>query len=359
MSKDDEIKDTYEFYIDLLKKQKDMEINRLQKENAKLKEVLLKYTDENTTLVEERNEDKKGTSKDSYFCHAVFPSIRSIPVPIDLYELKRIPQLIDKVPLYIEKIKELENHVDQLARKVVKAGDTTLLRYDELKDLMFRAFFIDLENRAYNESIIRDKSDPYYEPGYLYEMTRVRWGEIISNRNVPCEICGDNRSTDKCHIIPRSLGGTIDSDNILVLCPTHHRLFDRFMLSKAEFASIKWELKSKASQYYVEKVTLPRIKQFWKRVEGKNYSPVDYYEHDEGDGPIYKYTLEIIMDCFKYKDVLSRNSILKVLDVNIREIGKELIKRMLKKRILIKDSKGYYLTLVDRSFDYDKIIEKY
>lgn len=49
-----------------------------------------------------------------------------------------------------------------------------------------------------------------------------------------CQICGEHRAVDYCHIVPASEGGPVSEDNCLVLCPTHHRLFDRDLLISCE-----------------------------------------------------------------------------------------------------------------------------
>jgi len=55
----------------------------------------------------------------------------------------------------------------------------------------------------------------------------------------PCDICGENRITHECHIIPRSEGGPLHRDNFFTLCPLHHHLFDHSRLNKTE-----WEILS-------------------------------------------------------------------------------------------------------------------
>jgi 5-methylcytosine-specific restriction endonuclease McrA len=42
-----------------------------------------------------------------------------------------------------------------------------------------------------------------------------------------CAICGwDEAPCDVCHIVARKHGGENAYDNVLMLCPNHHRLFD-------------------------------------------------------------------------------------------------------------------------------------
>ena len=53
-------------------------------------------------------------------------------------------------------------------------------------------------------------------------------------REIGCVVCGENRVTDAAHLIPRKRGGVRAVSNIVPLCPTHHRLYDRGKLSDEE-----------------------------------------------------------------------------------------------------------------------------
>ena len=90
-------------------------------------------------------------------------------------------------------------------------------------------------------------------------------------QNTPCEICGENRAIDACHIIPNHIGGNIAPGNVLWLCPTHHRLFDRFLLSKDEFDKIDWQSKSKASANFAYMVFRPIFEKTWEKMENGIY----------------------------------------------------------------------------------------
>lgn len=46
-----------------------------------------------------------------------------------------------------------------------------------------------------------------------------------------CQICGWDGPCDRAHIIPKSKGGTYKSNNVLILCPNCHRLYDYGLLS--------------------------------------------------------------------------------------------------------------------------------
>jgi len=80
----------------------------------------------------------------------------------------------------------------------------------------------------------------------------------------PCEVCGEDRVTHYCHIIPRSEGGVEDEKNYLYLCPNHHHLFDNNRLSKEEWQKIDFSRKIKASREYAQKIRLPILKKFWR-----------------------------------------------------------------------------------------------
>jgi predicted restriction endonuclease len=51
-----------------------------------------------------------------------------------------------------------------------------------------------------------------------------------------CAICGFDRVVELCHLVPASIGGTIHPHNIVALCPNHHTLMDRHLLTLEEEA---------------------------------------------------------------------------------------------------------------------------
>lgn len=80
----------------------------------------------------------------------------------------------------------------------------------------------------------------------------------------PCEICDEKRISNFCHVIPRSEGGDNDAGNMLVLCPTHHFLFDHARLTKAEFEAIDDGKLSESSRDYLHEVHRKRHELKWK-----------------------------------------------------------------------------------------------
>jgi hypothetical protein len=65
-----------------------------------------------------------------------------------------------------------------------------------------------------------------------------RQNQIFEEKYNPCDICGETRITHECHIVPRSEGGVYHSDNLVVLCPLHHHLFDHSCLSEDEWGKL-------------------------------------------------------------------------------------------------------------------------
>ena len=62
--------------------------------------------------------------------------------------------------------------------------------------------------------------------------------------HLPCEICGWNETTrDIHHIIPVSKGGKNTLDNVIVVCPNHHRMYHKHLISEeATNAALKLRL---------------------------------------------------------------------------------------------------------------------
>lgn len=54
-----------------------------------------------------------------------------------------------------------------------------------------------------------------------------------------CFLCGWNEaSNDVCHIIPVKDGGKESIENMILLCPNHHRMFDRKLIQREHLASL-------------------------------------------------------------------------------------------------------------------------
>ena len=236
--------------------------------------------------------------------------------PYDSEELKHIERLMDKIPVYKAKITELSKQIEALSRQATKASmfsDSQMIY-----QLIHKVFYIEVENRPFNCS----------ESEYISRLkAEIAWHGEIKNRNIPCEVCGENRSVDRCHIVPSKHGGTQDTNNLLFLCPTHHRLLDRFMLSKAEWAIIDWERKSTPSQQYATSVIFEAHKIFWTKLERHDFANIEPYHVNEK--AFARHVVDSIGQLFIPGRLVDRSSIDNILDINIREISTKIIDKLI------------------------------
>lgn len=88
-------------------------------------------------------------------------------------------------------------------------------------------------------------------------------------KNQQCIICDFERFVEIAHILPASLNGSYRSENILYLCPNHHRLFDSNMLSSEEEEIIYDQVLTALDSDNVNKIHTARFWRFlrhWKRL---------------------------------------------------------------------------------------------
>lgn len=254
--------------------------------------------------------------------------------PYDLEELKQIERLLEKVPVYQAKIAELSTAIEALARQAAKAGAFSDIQ--EIDKLITKASYIDCENRPFNSCDSRTIAQLKAE---------VVWHGEIKNRNIPCEVCGENRSIDRCHIIPSKFGGGGGPDNILFLCPTHHRLLDRFMLSKAEWAIIDWERKSVPSQNYASSVILEAHKVFWTKMDGGG-EPEKIRLYEINEKAFIRHVIEEIGELLIQGRPVKKSSIYGMLNPNTRAIGKSVIKHLIERGFIQQFKNGSQSMLI-------------
>lgn len=54
-----------------------------------------------------------------------------------------------------------------------------------------------------------------------------------------CALCGWSEGTcDVCHIVARKNGGRDEMDNVVILCPNHHRMFDSGKIAVEEIRAL-------------------------------------------------------------------------------------------------------------------------
>jgi len=64
-----------------------------------------------------------------------------------------------------------------------------------------------------------------------------------------CQICGERRALDFAHIKPASEGGPTTKENCLVLCPTHHRVYDSGQMTEEEFSQVLPKVRAAEALY--------------------------------------------------------------------------------------------------------------
>lgn len=168
----------------------------------------------------------------------------------------------------------------------------------------------------------------------LYDRTRHFPWDL--KQNTPCDICSENRAVDACHIIPASYGGSNNLCNILYLCPTYHRLFDRFMLMESEWQMLDFSGKSKVSANFAYHVLLPQMQEFWNRIDDGRYEKRGTYDHDINEDKILGIKEELIDEI---KDLIRVNPgiLLKQIELTAAADSKMVRKSisLLKKRHIV------------------------
>ena len=146
------------------------------------------------------------------------------------------------------------------------ACDRYLERLRDLNDkTQIHNLFVEFRNEMWHvmEEIYQELS-VYAKHNIKVKATpRVGMKWPISNPGDRCVICGENRIVDKCHIIPREHSGSSSMDNLILLCPTHHFLFDHGRLSKDEFMKIDVKDKLNDAREYFSTVRLKEHERQW------------------------------------------------------------------------------------------------
>jgi len=160
--------------------------------------------------------------------------------------LSRIPKIFETLfPLYLvftgrrptghstkDKLLRLKDVPKKVLPKIEKAIASEIddLTNDQLDELIAD---IDKRNKVAPPQKLGNNSQSYRRNPVLSVALKKKHGD-------KCQVCGVNLKVDRgffCdthHVKPLSKGGIDVSENILVLCPNHHRFFDR---SKYEIIS--------------------------------------------------------------------------------------------------------------------------
>jgi hypothetical protein len=163
-----------------------------------------------------------------------------------------------KVEYHNKVFEYFENYMDQISQ----ANPSTFTDY------RVNNLFVDLRNeicslidQIYQEVKVMLTHEVKITPSSRTRTFRVKDGICPSKG---CQVCGENRAINFCHIIAREEGGADSDENLIPLCPNHHYLFDEGRLSKVEFDKI--DLKGKASDAieYFQKIHKRKHEMFWR-----------------------------------------------------------------------------------------------
>lgn len=72
-----------------------------------------------------------------------------------------------------------------------------------------------------------------------------------------CLVCGFDRCIDRAHIVPIAKGGPGVSWNLFPLCPNHHRLYDRGLLTKDEKGKLRPFIRQAQAKLRKRSASLP------------------------------------------------------------------------------------------------------
>lgn len=270
----------------------------------------------------------------SFSQHNSLPPSKTVSptVPHDSTEAQKLKLFLPRINEFREKFSLLQEKLYPLTQQLSRLHGRW--HSEEIEDMIYRTFFRELEERPYQ---LGDMSKIW---------ASVKTAGVIRNRNLPCEICGENRRTEKCHIIPKALGGTTIEGNILILCPTHHSLLDSHMLSEAEWNRINWSRKREVSQLWAIKVLHVGHATFWqKQSPSCALTALDFGNHKS-------FALELasqLVDFIHRKGGLLQREVYKHFDPNIRVYMRTILKALISAGIVRRESdKGTYRLFIDK-----------
>lgn len=183
-------------------------------------------------------------------------------IPRNKKELKVVNNILLAQKEFDKKLKKLDLAIENLFKKYIdyeQINNEPILYIDWLKS--------EIQNQIKNLF-----AKELTATGWTYgELKNWKYPHFVNGRKFGCEICGDNRVVDRCHIVPNRMGAGLSLDNMFTLCPTHHRLLDEGMLSKEEFSKLNISDKSADAKKYFKRVIEPNMIIFWKTQKTANF----------------------------------------------------------------------------------------
>lgn len=147
------------------------------------------------------------------------------------------------------------------------SGETERELYERIVNARKRVYEVSQEvSKLFVETLEKCSQQSPIKPSITWVQDEYGNLRLDGNRKLgaPCLICGEKRVSEYCHIIPKQIGGSNRSTNIIYLCPTHHSCFDKGVLTKAEFDALDLRGKSDLAKSYVKEVLGPRQERHWR-----------------------------------------------------------------------------------------------
>ena len=182
-------------------------------------------------------------------------------IPRNKEELEQVKEILKtqdffdrKMSVLFDKLDKIFKQIDYKELNLDVSNRFTWLR-NELDSVIINLFALELGKTEYKLENLKARHYP----------------EFIIGRQIPCEICGENRVVERCHILPNRMGGSLALENIFFLCPLHHKLLDNYLLTQQEFAKLNLSDKAPKSIEYFNAVIEPNMKKFWESGDKQNF----------------------------------------------------------------------------------------
>lgn len=265
-------------------------------------------------------------------------------IPYDEYELKKCNELILKEAEFVALLRRIEKEIDIIFENKL-IYNHTLIDKALFGKLFLKIFLLNLENR------------PFKTEDFTGFQAEVIVDGIIKQRNIPCEICGENRATEGCHIVPDALGGHGTYDNLLILCPTHHKLFDNAMLTIGEWDKINWKRKPAIIQKFAFLVFKNAQEKFWATVKSGNFDKMSSLDIKGKD--FYVYLINDLLLAIDQNPNISQKELIGKYPIHLAKCIQNILRSFVKENILIKSTSNgkhtYKLKDAIKNDEYKKI----
>jgi hypothetical protein len=251
-------------------------------------------------------------------------------IPLNKEELKLCKEILEHQKIFDEKFEEIKKGIGWVFSQYDPNGGFIGLE-SSVCNMIKHVFCLELQDKPFA-----------FTQGITHHLSK-NW---MVNRITPCEICGENRTFERCHIIPARKDGALTPENMFFLCPTHHKLFDASRLTKDEIAKLNWLPKSQyARAYYTSELFINNM------VFLKEYTTVNDIINSGQPLSFEEFIFFELRNRLKNKGYINQKEILKTFCASSVRYVRDCIKKLQKECIITtkKEKSDLYL-----SFDKDE-----